>query len=161
MAVAGRGHDVGDESLFAGRVLRARTTAASDGGAEREALSISPSSMRKPRSLTWWSMRPRNSSVPSGVQRARSPVRYMRAPGRGRERIGDEALGGELGAAEVAAGDAVAADVELAGDADRDGLAGRRRGRRAAVLSIGRPMVIGPAGATRAPVEQMVVSVGP
>ena len=31
-------------------------------------------------------------------------------------------LGGELGAAAVAAGDAVAADVELAGDADGDGL---------------------------------------
>ncbi len=32
-------------------------------------------STRKPRSLTWWSRRPRNSTVPSGSQRARSPVR--------------------------------------------------------------------------------------
>ncbi len=44
-------------------------------------LSVSPSSMRKPRSLTWSSARPRYSSSPSRVQRARSPVRYMRAPG--------------------------------------------------------------------------------
>ena len=39
------------------------------------AASISPSSTRKPRIFTWWSTRPRNSSVPSGRQRARSPVR--------------------------------------------------------------------------------------
>ena len=43
--------------------------------APASAASISPSSMRKPRTLTWWSSRPRNSSVPSGSQRARSPVR--------------------------------------------------------------------------------------
>ena len=35
------------------------------GGAERTA-SISPSSMRKPRTLTWWSIRPRKSIRPSG-----------------------------------------------------------------------------------------------
>ena len=33
--------------------------------------------MRKPRILTWSSARPRYSSRPSAVQRARSPVRYM------------------------------------------------------------------------------------
>jgi len=37
--------------------------------------SISPSSIRNPRSLTWWSTRPRNSMLPSGSQRAKSPVR--------------------------------------------------------------------------------------
>ena len=44
-------------------------------GRRVSAASISPSSMRKPRILTWWSARPRNSSVPSVRQRARSPVR--------------------------------------------------------------------------------------
>ena len=44
------------------------------------AASISPGSMRKPRSFTCWSARPRNSSTPSARQRARSPVRYIRLP---------------------------------------------------------------------------------
>ena len=57
--------------------------------------------------------------MPSGRYRTRSPVRYSRAPRVGGERIGDEALGGELGPVPVAARDAVAADVQLAGDADR------------------------------------------
>ena len=42
--------------------------------------------------------------------------------GRGGERVGDEALGGEGGAAEVAAREAAAADVQLAGDAGGDEL---------------------------------------
>ena len=37
----------------------------------------------EPRILTWPSARPRNSSSPSGRQRARSPVRYSRAAGSG------------------------------------------------------------------------------
>ena len=41
----------------------------------RRAAAISPSSMRRPRSLTWKSMRPRNSTVPEGSKRARSPLR--------------------------------------------------------------------------------------
>ena len=48
----------------------------------RSAASISPSSIRYPRSFTCWSTRPRNSSAPSPRHRARSPVRYIRAPGR-------------------------------------------------------------------------------
>ena len=43
-------------------------------------------------------VRPRNSSVPSARQRARSPVRYSRAPPSRRERIGDEALRRQLAA---------------------------------------------------------------
>ncbi len=70
--------------------------------------SISPSSMRKPRILTWWSARPTKSSVPSGRQRTRSPVRYSRAVA---EAIGDETLGVSSGRAQVAARDAEAADV--------------------------------------------------
>src|SRR5262249_42600044 len=49
---------------------------------------------------------------------------HARAGRRG-ERIGDEALRGERGLAEVAAADAGAADPELAGDADRRRLAAR------------------------------------
>ena len=37
--------------------------------------------MRKPRSLTWPSARPRYSSSPDSSQTARSPVRYIRPPG--------------------------------------------------------------------------------
>ena len=44
------------------------------------AASISPSSMRKPRILTWLSARPTNSIAPSSRQRTRSPVRYRRSP---------------------------------------------------------------------------------
>src|SRR5207248_1055752 len=42
----------------------------------------------------------------------------------GAEGVGDEAGGGQGGAAQVAAADLDAAEVELAGDADRGGLAG-------------------------------------
>src|SRR6185503_17746629 len=37
--------------------------------------------MRKPRIFTWWSMRPRNSMLPSDKYRARSPVLYSLCPG--------------------------------------------------------------------------------
>ena len=49
------------------------------GSAARTA-STSPGSIRNPRILTWSSARPRYSSCPSGVHRARSPVRYIRSP---------------------------------------------------------------------------------
>ncbi len=52
----------------------------------QSAASISPSSMRKPRIFTWWSMRPRYSIRPSASTRARSPVRYSRAPARRADR---------------------------------------------------------------------------
>ena len=44
------------------------------------AASISPGSIRRPRSLICASARPKNSSTPSERQRARSPVRYIRLP---------------------------------------------------------------------------------
>ena len=50
-------------------------------GQAASAASISAGSMRKPRILTCSSARPRYSSCPSGVQRARSPVAYIRSPG--------------------------------------------------------------------------------
>ena len=48
--------------------------------------------MRKPRSFTCWSARPTNSSVPSARQRARSPVRYIRAARLLCVRVGHKAL---------------------------------------------------------------------
>ena len=41
----------------------------------RRVVSISPSSMRDPRTFTCWSRRPRNRSAPSGPARTKSPVR--------------------------------------------------------------------------------------
>src|SRR5262249_16967522 len=42
--------------------------------------SISPGSTRNPRTFTWLSSRPRNSTRPSTRQRTTSPVRYRRSP---------------------------------------------------------------------------------
>ena len=60
-------HDVGDQAAArpaASSRPRPRPRAPRDGAAS--AASISPGSMRKPRILTWWSTRPRNSRAPSG-----------------------------------------------------------------------------------------------
>ena len=57
---------VGNQALIAGRSSRRMTTACAIPSMLASAHSISPSSMRNPFSLTWWSRRPRNSSVPSG-----------------------------------------------------------------------------------------------
>ena len=76
---ARRRHHVADQPLAARAVLprdhrglrHARPAAASTA-------SISPGSIRNPRSFTCASARPRNSSTPSDRHRARSPVRYIR-----------------------------------------------------------------------------------
>ena len=57
---------------------------------------------------------------PSGRNRHRSPVRYRRANGIAGERIANEPLARQLGAAEVAASQALAAEVQLAGDQRRE-----------------------------------------
>ena len=75
--------------------------------------------MRKPRSLTWSSRRPRYSSWPSGRQTGAVAGAVQARRGRVRERVGHEALGGQLGAVEVAAGQPGAAQVQLAGHAHR------------------------------------------
>ena len=60
-----RGHHVGHQPRVPRPSSRApATTASRTAGWAASAASISPSSMRKPRTLTWWSSRPRNSSVP-------------------------------------------------------------------------------------------------
>ena len=87
------------------RGASSRTTAAAPptSGCAARTASISSSSIRKPRSLTCRSTRPRNSSVPSSRQRTRSPVRYSRAPGSPENGFGDELLGRQLRSIEVAA----------------------------------------------------------
>ncbi len=45
------------------------------------AASISPGSIRRPCSFTWWSIRPSSRSSPLPSTRPRSPVRYSRLPG--------------------------------------------------------------------------------
>ena len=75
--------DVRDQPLVTGLDLaewRASTTACRTLGWLPSTASISPGSTRTPRTLTWLSARPRNSTSPPGSQRARSPVRYRRAP---------------------------------------------------------------------------------
>ena len=66
-----------------GRSSRSTTAARSTPGWRASAASTSAGSMRKPRSFTCSSARPRKSRSPSGRQATRSPVRYMRAPGSG------------------------------------------------------------------------------
>ena len=76
-----RRNHIGHQPLVARLVLAAPSPPpAQPPHARRSAASISPGSMRKPRSFTCSSARPRNSSAPSDRQRARSPVRYIRLP---------------------------------------------------------------------------------
>ena len=93
------------------RARRRRSRAPPGAGAARA--SISPSSMRKPRIFTCSSRRPRYSSV--AVRQPPHPVaRAVQPRARRRERIGDEALGRQLRAVQVAARHARAAHVQLA-----------------------------------------------
>ncbi len=69
-------------SAFAPEASSRTTTAASrTRGCDASTPSTSPGSTRKPRTLTCWSVRPTNSSVPPARHRTRSPERYSRAPG--------------------------------------------------------------------------------
>ena len=58
---------------------RTITAACRTPGHSLSTASISPNSMRKPRTFTWKSIRPKYSMLPSARQRHRSPVLYMRA----------------------------------------------------------------------------------
>ncbi len=64
-----------------GRSSRTTTATRPTAGCATSTFWISPSSIRKPRTLTWSSERPTNSSSPSARRTTRSPVRYIRAPG--------------------------------------------------------------------------------
>ena len=89
--------------------------------AAASAASISPGSMRKPRIFTCASARPRNSSTPSARQRARSPVRYIRLPGRP-IRVGHEPLRRQPRPPQIAARQTRARDVKLARNPGRNRL---------------------------------------
>ncbi|AUS80852.1 hypothetical protein C1701_23725 [Actinoalloteichus sp. AHMU CJ021] len=70
------------EATSIGWVPRVSTTAACSTPVwSSSADSISPSSMRTPRSFTWPSVRPRLTNRPRWSRMARSPVRYIRVPG--------------------------------------------------------------------------------
>ena len=113
------GHDVGDQPLVARPVLAGQhRRLAPRRDARASAASTSPGSIRKPRILTWWSARPRNSRLPSGRQRGQ--VAGAVHPARpAAERVGDEPLRGQAGPAEIAARQPGARDVQLARHAHR------------------------------------------
>ncbi len=67
--------------LSPGLSSRSTTAACDTSGCLPTADSTSPSSIRKPRSFTWWSTRATNSSSPCLFRRPRSPERYIREPG--------------------------------------------------------------------------------
>ena len=77
---------IANQTLAPGPSSRAITAACATSPCPTSAASISPGSIRNPRTFTCASARPRNSSTPSPRQRARSPVRYIRLPG-GTERV--------------------------------------------------------------------------
>ena len=129
---------------------RATTVAWATPGCATRAASISPSSMRKPRIFTWWSIRPRYSSCAVGPP-ARQVARPVQASaGLAGERVGDEPLGRQVGTRRVAPRQPDAADVQLAGHAHRHRLQPARPARRAAVLAIGRPIGTAPRPLARA-----------
>ena len=147
---------------------RARPRARSRRPAPRCPAAAAPPRSRRarcgsPRSLTWSSARPRNSSTPSARQRARSPVRYIRLAGVA-VRVGDEPLRRQRRPVQIAARQPDAGDVELAGNA-------RRHRLQVVVQHIG-PIVRASAGrsgllwplvfvADPWEMASMVVSVGP
>ena len=134
-------NDVSDQPRLAGRVRRARPRRRrGPPGARASADSISPSSMRKPRILTWSSTRPDELEVAVGAGSGpgrRCDTGARRGAPNG---FGDEPLGGELRPLQIAARQAAPADVQLAHDAWRHRLAATGRARRPCVSSIGRPI---------------------
>ncbi len=145
-----------------GESSRATTTRLRTAGCLASTASISPSSMRKPRILTWWSRRPRNSMravgpIPHEVAGPVQP-RAPRQPGT----VGHEALGRQL--RPVADSRARRRRRRCTARRARRSAPARheRRARRAACWrSAGRsaPAARGPA--IRWSVDQIVVSVGP
>ena len=113
-----RDHDVGDQALLAARVLRAPRprTSRTPGWAATARLDLAQLDAEA-------------AHLDLVVDAAQELERAVRQPARqvagavqprarrGRERVGDEALGRQLGPAEVAARQARAADVQLAGHA--------------------------------------------
>ncbi len=78
--------------------------------------------MRKPRTLTWLSSRPRNSIAPSGEQPRPVAGAVEAGAGHAGMGIGHEFFGREAGPPVVAVGEAGAAQAKLAGQAERQRL---------------------------------------
>ena len=137
---ARRRHHIGDQPLAARAHPRAPPPPPAQLRACRSsAASISPGSIRNPRSFTCSSARPRNSSTPSARQRARSPVRYIRLPA-APERVGHEPLRRQPRTPQIAARQTRARNVELARHPRRHRLQATRPARRPACSQIGRPI---------------------
>ena len=115
------GDHVGDEALVAGPSSRAMTTAsrtlrqARERGLDLAELDAEAADLH----LMVDAAEELDVSVGAVAGEIAGPVEPLAGAAEG---IGDEALGGEIGPPEIAARQAGAADVELAGDADRDGL---------------------------------------
>ena len=92
---------------------RAITAACATSACRSSAASISPGSMRKPRTFTCASARPRKSKHPVGAPARQIAGAVHAAPGRP-ERIGHEPLRRQPGASEIAARQPRARDVKLA-----------------------------------------------
>ena len=152
VSASGPAHHVRHQPPVAGRVRRAppRRRRARRHGA-RSAVSTSPGSTRKPRTFTCSSSRPRNSSVPSASHRARSPVRYSRAPGPPANGSGTKRSAVSAGPVQVAARHPAAARVQLAGHADGHGAHRARPARRRGCRRWGVPMGTGRARPTARP----------
>ena len=99
-----RGDDVGDQAPARPVASsRATTTASRTAGCRAGAASISPSSIRKPRILTWWSTRPEALERAVGPPAGEVAGPVEPAARASAERVGDEPLGRQAGPVQVAA----------------------------------------------------------
>ena len=110
---------------------RAITAACATPACRSSAASISPGSMRKPRSFTCASARPRKSSTPSRTP-ARQVAGAVHPAARRPERIGHEPLRRQPRAPQIAPRQTRARDVQLARNASRNRLQADRPARRPA-----------------------------
>ncbi len=116
--------------------------------------------MRKPRTLTWKSVRPTYSSSPSARHFTRSPLRYIRAP------ASPENGSGTYCAAVSSARPRYPRDTPAPPTYNSPGTptgtgAAFASSRYTRALPTGRPMLTGSPGRTRATVVFTVASVGP
>ena len=159
------GHHVGDQPpVAAGKRPPARSPPpAPTPGCAASTASTSPGSTRNPRIFTCSSARPRNTSRPPASHRARSPVRYSRAPSPANG-SGDEPLRGQRRPPGIAPRHLRPADEQLpatpGGTGDRNSSSTYRRVFATGVPTGGVPLARSP-GASRAVATPIVVSVGP
>ena len=147
-----------------GPSCRAITAACDTPACAASAASISPGSIRNPRSFTCASARPRNSSTPSDRHRARSPVRYIRLPAAPMP-VGDKPLRRQRRPVQIAPRQPNTRDVQLTDNTRRHRLktAVQHIGPRVPDRTPDRRAFAVPAHPVRAPstADQIVVSVGP